>query len=199
MEEISGLIYQMLARINYCEFCGRPFSEGSPFKAYRIDEYRNLGRLDVSTNVIVLCPECKGKYDRGFAGLDFYKAATILREQDEKDWLAGLLERYDRDALEQSRLQLKAMERITYKLSNDRAFGRNIVFVGGMLMVIIGALLLACGNMGVNELGPGQGEGLLESGMAAYALYLFVELAGVFVALAGFFFVMVSSKKDGAL
>jgi hypothetical protein len=188
------IITKILTEINYCEFCDRPADCEHECNIYTIDKVGTGGLIDISKNIIVMCPECKQKYDAGVFGKKHLKACVMMRDPGLSKWLIDLFQQYD-IRLKQNTVKKGLKDRALDWLFNVQEQLDNVMLLFGLFFIIVGILLFAYGYSVIN----GYENGSVTSGEGAgnYLFYQFFELAGVALALIGLFFELCQADRKG--
>jgi hypothetical protein len=190
MGQTTGIIPEILTKVNYCEFCDKLSTSENVCDIYTIEKFEAGDQADLSKNVIVLCPACKKNYDESVFSKKHLKACIMLRDQGLSEWLSDLFERYD-ISFKQSPADQGFFDRVRYRLVNDQNFIDNTIFLFGAFIIIIGILLFAYGFNNIRNYESDPALSIAsDAGQYApeYLFNLFLELAGVVSALLGLFF-----------
>ena len=201
MGQTTGIIAEILLKVNYCEICDKPAACDNVLDIYTIDQYEANELTSLSKNILVLCPTCKRYYDEGIISKKHMKACVMLREPGLDRWLSDLFDRYG-IGQKQSTENKGLMGRSLYRLVNDQKQLENVLFLSGIFIIFIGILLFSYGCNQINSYAadavaatagdPGQYQ-------PSDMFYLFIELAGVVCALLGLFFELNLVKDNGKI
>jgi hypothetical protein len=190
MGQSTGIISEILAKVDYCEFCDKPSAPGSFCDVYTIEKFVTGEPAGYSKNIIVLCPSCKKNYDEGVFYKKHLKACVMFRDPALSEWLINLFGRYN-FRLEQSAVNKGFFSRARYRLINDQNFIDNAIFLFGAFFIVTGVLLFAYGfnNVSNYDSTPAiSAAGNSGQYSREYLFSMFFELAGVVFALLGLFF-----------
>lgn len=197
MGQAQGLIADILAIVDHCELCGTPAVSGSSFEIYTIEAFDPADFSGLFKNIVVLCPDCKAKFDDGTISRRHLKACVRLREPEMTRSLQNLLGHYDLPGMSQKAGKGRTGSLLD-RLVNDPALFERLVFVGGLLIIVMGIFLFAIGyqNLGLYDTGPAAA--VEDSGPLQGLFYPFLMLTGVVLALMGLFFQLGLAKKPSA-
>lgn len=198
MGEAQGLIADILAIVDSCELCGAPAESGKAFEIYTIDAFDPSDFSGMFKNIVVLCPDCKKRFDDGVISRKHLKACVRLREPALTGSLQGLLVQYDLPGASQNGKNA-SKGGLLDRLVNDPASFERMIVVAGALVIVLGIFLFAIGfqNSGVYDPGIAGASGETESSLGGI-LYSFLMIAGIVLALAGMFFELRLVKKPVA-
>lgn len=198
MGQAQGLIADILAIVDSCELCGTPAISGNTFEIYTIEAFDPADFSSLFKNIVVLCPDCKAKFDDSTISRKHLKACVRLREPELTRSLQDLLGRYDLPGTEQ-KAGKKLSGSLLDKLVNDPAYFERLVFVAGILVVILGIFLFAFGYQNSIAYDTDIASAVEGSGSPFHMLlYPFLEIAGIVLALLGMFFELGLVKKPSA-
>lgn len=192
MGKAQGLIADILAIIDHCELCGDPVISGDALEIYTIQPFDPADISSLFTNIVVLCPDCKKKFDDDIISRKHLQACVRLRMPETTKSLKDMLDGYDLPG-KAKRAGNGRKDSIVDRLINNPAYFERLIFAGGLLVIMIGIFLFALGyqSSGAYSAGTATGQGSADDGI----FYLFMELAGVALAFLGAFFLLGQARK----
>ncbi|OPY26628.1 MAG: hypothetical protein A4E28_02415 [Methanocella sp. PtaU1.Bin125] len=195
MGQAQGLIADILAIVDRCELCGAPAEGGKAFEIYTIESFDPADFSGLFRNIVVLCPDCKQRFDDGVISRKHLKACVRLREPALTQSLQGLLSQYDLPGAPRDGKNASKGGLLGRLVNNPASFERMIV-VAGALVIVLGIFLFVVGfqNSGVYDPGIAGASGETESFLGG-SLYPFMMIAGIVLALVGMFFELGLVKK----
>jgi hypothetical protein len=189
MGQTSGILAEILARMDHCELCGRPSDSENACDVYTIDKMDHGVPADLWTNILVLCPACKKRYDEGAFGKRHLKACVRLRDPGLNEWLQDLFEGYGivPEPVAETR---GLIDGAFHRMVNNPGFIDSAMFLSGIFIIFAGVILFFFGfnNVSYYDGHPAlTATGDAVQGSPDYLFSMFLEIGGVVMALAGLF------------
>jgi hypothetical protein len=190
MGQSTGIITEVLTKIDHCELCDMPSSSENLCDVYTIEKFEAGEQYDLSKNIVVLCPSCKKNYDENVFRKNHLKACIMLRDPELSACLSDLFEPFNIQ-IKQSAPKKGRMNSTLDRVLNDRNFFDNAFFLFGVFIIILGVILFAFGSSNISNYDSNTAlSSTSDSGQYSleYLFSLFSEFAGVVLALLGMFF-----------